>query len=352
MYKRQGITYTPFGNARGDAYYYDNAAIPSISSTVNQPTPETTTGRISATAGVTVSYPWVARSANATHTIEPIGQALYTQANISQRAMPDEDSRSLVFDDTNLFEVQKFSGSDRIETGGRANAGVQYTFQNNDGGYARFLLGQHYQLAGQNAYAETGSITENVVINGVAQQQTQAVFSPVSGLQKSQSDYVLGAYISPVSTFRLMSQSRFDESSLALRREDFFVSTNYGPIAATAIYTYSSSDPYFGLVTPQQEVIGSLGLKLTDYWSLIGTLRYDLRNDRVLTDSVALKYADDCFAITTTYQETFIQNPALGLQNDRSVMVRLELKNLGGVNYHTTSTDYALGTGAPLTRTP
>ena len=72
-------------------------------------------------------------------------------------------------------------------------------------------------------------------------------------------------------------------------------------------------------------------------------MRYDLRNKDVLTDSFALKYADDCFALTTTYQETFIQNVALGLQNDRSVMLRFELKNLGGLNYKTSSVDYTFG---------
>lgn len=334
-----GISYTPFGDLRGDAYYYDNAVNPAT----NQATPNTSFGRVVGTAGVTVSYPWVASSAGATHTIEPIGQALYTEASVHQSVMPDEDSRSLIFDDTNLFAIQKFSGTDRIETGTRANVGLQYTFQSNDGGYARFLLGQHYQLGGQNAYAEAGSITENVTINGVATTQTTPVFSPVSGLQKSQSDYVLGAYFAPVSAFRLLSQSRFDENSLALRREDVFASVNYGPIQASAVYTYAGSDPASGFLDPQQEIIGSVGLKLTDRWSLLSSLRYDLRNDRVLTDSLALKYADDCFAVTTTYQETFIQNTQLGLQNDRSVMVRLELKNLGGVNYRTSTTDYTFG---------
>lgn len=339
-----GISYTPFGDLRGDAYYYENAVNPAT----NLATPDTTLGRVVGTAGVTVGYPWVASSGGATHTIEPIGQALYTEASVHQRVMPDEDSRSLIFDDTNLFEIQKFSGTDRIETGTRANAGLQYTFQSNDGGYARFLLGQHYQLGGQNAYTENGSITETVITNGVSSTQTpQSVFSPVSGLQHSRSDYVLGAYFAPVSAFRLLSQSRFDESSLALRREDLFGSVNYGPVTASAVYTYAASDPTFGLLDPQQEIIGSLGLKLTDRWSLLGSLRYDLRNDRVLTDSVALKYADDCFAVTTTYQETFIQNAALGLENDRSVMVRIELKNLGGVNYRTGSTDYTFGNNQP-----
>ena len=62
----------------------------------------------------------------------------------SSDGLPNEDAKSLIFDDTNLFEVDKFSGYDRIETGTRANVGLQYTFQANGGGYARILAGQSY----------------------------------------------------------------------------------------------------------------------------------------------------------------------------------------------------------------
>ncbi len=79
--------------------------------------------------GATVSYPWVANTASASHIIEPIGQIVVHQESLPQRQFPDEDAQSLVFDDTNLFNTSKFSGLDRIETGTTANVGVQYTFQ-------------------------------------------------------------------------------------------------------------------------------------------------------------------------------------------------------------------------------
>ena len=330
-----GITYTPMGSIRGDAYYLDNVINPQTGANIQD---ETVTRGI-ATGGVTVSYPWIASGLGASHTIEPIGQVLYSQAKVSQRALPNEDSRSVVFDDTNLFEIQKFSGTDRIETGTRVNAGVQYTFQSNSGGYARFLAGQHYQLSGENAYSDPGQITETV--NGLATQRY--LFSPSSGLQNDRSDYVLGAYFAPNSIFRLLSQTRFAETDLGVRREDLFASVNYGPLLASAVYTYAAADPLLGVGTAQSDVTGTLGLKLTDRWSLLGSMRYDIDAKNILTDSVALKYADDCFVLTTTYQETFITNAALGLTNDRSVMFRFELKNLGGANYKTSVLDHTFG---------
>ncbi len=330
-----GITYTPFGSVRGDAYYLDNAINPQSGATIT----DETVVRGLATGGVTVSYPWIASGLGASHTIEPIGQVLYSQAKVSQRALPNEDARSVVFDDTNLFEIQKFSGTDRVETGTRVNAGIQYTFQSNQGGYARFLAGQHYQLSGENAYSSPGQVTD--IVSGVP--TSRYLFSPSSGLQNDRSDYVLGAYFAPNSIFRLLSQTRFDEQDLGVRREDLFASVNYGPIMASAVYTYAAADPLLGIDKAQSDVTATLGLKLTDRWSVIGAMRFDIDAKSILTDSIALKYADDCFVLTTTYQETFITNSALGLTNDRSVMVRFELKNLGGLNYKTSVLDHTFG---------
>ena len=105
---------------------------------------------------MTIAYPWVANTAGGSHVIEPIGQIIARQATVRQDNLPNEDAQSLVFDDTNLFEVTKFSGYDRIETGTRANVGLQYTFQSNGGGYARVLAGESFQLAGDNPYTNPG----------------------------------------------------------------------------------------------------------------------------------------------------------------------------------------------------
>ena len=334
-----GISYTPFGDLRGDVYYLDNVVNPASGATISG---ETVTRGL-ATGGLTVDYPWIAGSSVGAHTIAPIGQVLYSQARVSQRALPNEDARSVVFDDTNLFEIQKFSGTDRVETGARANVGVQYTFQANSGGYARILAGQHFQLSGDNAYSNPGTVQETV--NGVT--TNRFVFSPSSGLQNDRSDYVLGAYFAPNAMFRILSQSRFAESDLGLRREDLFASVNYGPVTASAVYTYAAADPLLGIDKAQSDITGTLGLKLTDRWSVLGTMRYDIDARSILTDSVALKYADDCFVLTTTYQETFLNNAALGLKEDKTLSFRVEFKNLGGANYKTSVLDQTFGENQP-----
>ncbi len=333
-----GITYTPFANLRGDIYQFNNFTDPEsvvvdpVTGLVTNSTavPDDTTVRGIAAGGATVAYPWVANTAAATHIIEPIGQIIARQESVTQRRLPDEDARSLIFDDTNLFEVSKFSGLDRTELGTRVNTGVQYTFQDNNGGYARLLAGQSFHLSGDNVYANPGRDDAG-----------NFIYSPKSGLETSKSDYVLGAYIAPAESFRLISQSRFDEDSLDLRREDVAVQVLYGPVVMSAAYAYTAADPELGLNTDQQDVYTTGLIQLTDNWSIGGGLRYDIDAQRILQDSLQLKYADECFVLTATYSELFFNSATI--DDDRTLMLRFEFKHLGEFAYRTDTLDFAFG---------
>jgi LPS-assembly protein len=336
MIDRIGITYTPFANLRGDVIQFNNYSDPlapdPIAEFVNPTLEDDVVTAGVASTGATISYPWVATSASGAHTIEPIGQIIVRTAANQQRGLPNEDAQSLIFDDTNLFAIDKFSGYDRTETGTRANVGIQYTFQANTGGYARLLAGQSFQLAGENPYAGPGSIgvvdpeNPSVISN-------QFLFNPYSGLETNSSDYVLGAYISPIDAFRLASQTRFDEDTLALRREDLNVAASLGPAFSSATYTYVSGEPEFGFQSARQDVSGSLGLRVTDNWSVLGQIRYDIDADYLLSDAVQLRYADECFVLTATYAEQYYENE--DLDKDRTIYLTFEFKHLGLVGYKT-----------------
>lgn len=333
-----GITYTPFANLRGDVYQYNNFTDPGSVAvdpvtgavTASTLTAEDTTVRGVAAGGVTVAYPWIAHTNSASHIVEPIGQIIARQNNLTQRRLPDEDARSLVFDDTNLFEVSKFSGYDRTELGTRANVGLQYTFQANDGGYARLLAGESFHLAGDNVYANPGRDDDG-----------RFVYSPVSGLETSRSDYVLGAYIAPNESFRLISQSRFDQEDFSLRREDAAAQFLYGPLFASASYAYTSAEPQLGLLNAQQDVYGLLLLRLTDLWSVGAGARYDIDAGQLLQDSFQLKYSDDCLVLTATYSEVSYNNATI--TDDRTLLLRLEFKHLGDFQYKTNALDFNFG---------
>jgi LPS-assembly protein len=331
-----GISYTPFGELRGDVYQLNDYHDPIVDDIEG----DRTVARGVATGGVTVSYPWVANTAGASHVIEPIGQVVARQASVTQDRLPNEDAKSIVFDDTNLFEADKFSGFDRIETGTRANVGMQYTFQSYGGGYTRVLAGQSFHLSGDNAFADNGVDPDGV-----------PVFSPLSGLQQDKSDYVLGFYAAPIDILKIISQSRFDEDDLDLRRADISARFALGPLTTQATYSFQDSTLFRDLLgnklninEDQQDIIGSVGLKISDRWTVFGAIRYDLDEGERLTDSIQLRYGDECFAVSLSYNETFIVDRARDLNEDQTVMVRFELKNLGEYKYRTNVLDHVYGT--------
>ncbi len=301
-----GEIVTPFAQARGDVYNTTGFDDP-ISS--NAPENGTTALRGSALAGVEYRYPFVKHTEDATHVIEPIAQVIARPSIKDQGDIPNEDARSLVFDDTLLFDIDKFSGYDRIETGTRANVGVQYSVTANSGWNARFVAGESYQLAGENS------------------------FSQDTGLSKSRSDYVAGAYLDFSNNLQLVSQVRFDQQDLEVERNDLGVNAAYGPFLGSVNYVNAKAQPSLGFFDDRQEIAGVGAIKLADNWTLFGDMRYDLDNDLIIRDSIGLKYSDECFMLSVAYVETNVTDG--DIKPSQSVLVRYDLLTLGGTSSRT-----------------
>ena len=229
-----GQVWTPFGNVRGDVYSWTDARDPNNPANLIE---DDTIIRGTGQAGMLYSFPFVAHSGWASHVFEPTAQVIVRPNRIDQRRTPDEDARSLVFDDTLLFDIDRFSGYDRLETGTRANVGIQYTLQGNNGLYARAVFGQSLHLSGDNAFADPGQTVGTDPITGL--QQRRQTSRRKAAFRTDRSDYVAGLYLSPFSGINLVAQGRFDENDWTLRRQDSYLQANYGPLLAQVGYTYT-----------------------------------------------------------------------------------------------------------------
>lgn len=294
-----GQTFTPFAQLRGDVYKTTSFDDPIF----GDPQDATTALRASAMVGLEYRMPFVKHTENATHVIEPIGQIIARPDIGDQGEIPNEDARSLVFDDTLLFDTDKFSGYDRIETGTRANVGVQYSVSAANGWNARVVAGQSYQIAGDNSFTDG------------------------SGLETTESDYVAGAYIDFASNLQLVSQVRVDEDSHQINRHDLQLTGGYGPFSASANYVNAKAQPDLGFDEDREEVIGSAAIKLANHWTLFGDLRYDLENDDFIRNGVGLKYADECFILSVAYSETNVEDD--DIQPDKKILIKYNLLTLG-----------------------
>jgi LPS-assembly protein len=336
-----GQVWTPFAYARGDVISYANARDPDTLALI----PDDTVARGIGAVGLLYSYPFVAHTALGSNVIEPTAQIIARPNRVDQRRLPDEDAKSLVLDDTLLFDVDKFSGYDRFETGTRANLGLQYTFQTNSGFYARTVFGQSIHLSGENPYVDPGLDPSGLATcNVVTLVNCPTNFSPVSGLQTNRSDYVAGLYVTPFAGLNLIAQGRFDEKDWSLQRQDTLLNASYGPISGSVGYTYTAYDPLLGVTNvAQQDLTSSLSLRLTNNWSISGAMRYDIDARFRIQDSLTLRYADECFVLTATYIETFVENTLLDLRPDRTLMLRFELKHLGEFNTKTDTLNHVFG---------
>jgi LPS-assembly protein len=337
-----GQTWTPFANLRGDIYSYTDTR-----DATGAPLPSDTLAYASGTAGLTYAYPFVTHTANASHVVAPTVQVVSRHmSKVDQKLLPNEDAKSIIFDDGLLFDVRKTSGYDLSDVGTRVNAGAQYTFQTNSGFSARGVLGQSFHVAGNNVFASPGNDLTSSTPGAI----TTTAFSPSSGLETTRSDYVAGVYVTPMKNLSLVAQGRFDDKDFSLRRQDTLVSTAIGPLTLQALYTYQHSDPLLNIAEDQHDLMGTIGLKLTDYWSIMGQVRYDLDAKMRIQDTIQLRYADECFVLTASYQETFVANTALNIVPDKTVMLRFELKNLGDFNYKTDTTSFlSRGDNQPAT---
>jgi LPS-assembly protein len=217
----------------------------------------------------------------------------------------------LVLDDTLLFDIDKFSGYDKIETGTRTNIGVQYTAQANSGGHLRAVAGESIQLAGSNP------------------------FDPNSGLGTTNSDYVLGLYVAPNANLHFVSQSLFDSSSLQLKREDFGGSFTSGATTLAANYALDRTGSNLSVPGQTQELLASANLKLSENWSALASARYDIDNKLFVTDSLGVRWANECAGLSVTYSESRVTEQ--DIQPDHTILVRLDLKYLGGTSFKTDS---------------
>jgi len=308
-----GEKWTPFVSMRADVAALSIDPQPGVS---NFLTPgDSTIARVMPAVGLEYRYPFIDAQSWGTQTIEPIAQLIVRPDETSIGRLPNEDAQSLIFDDSNLFSVNKFSGWDRVEGGTRANVGVQYTAQFNKAGFVNVLFGQSYQLFGQNSFAVADNVNTGLT----------------SGLETPVSDYVARIAYQPDNIYTFISRFLFDHETFEARRIELEGRANFDRITLTALYGNYAAQPEIGFLERRQGIVGTVNLKLTQNWSLVGGARYDLEAHQINQHRIGIGYIDDCFAISVNYSTDY--NYSGTTTTDQKVMVVINLRTLGGTSF-------------------
>ena len=99
------------------------------------------------------------------------------------------------------------------------------------------------------------------------------------------------------------------------------------PDSGSVVYANLDAQPALGIPADREEIQGSGTLRLAQNWYLVGNMRYDIEGSQRISDALGIKYADDCFALTVTYEETFVRDR--DIEPDEAVLVKFEFKHLG-----------------------
>ena len=329
-----GMSWTPFGFVRGDV------ALPQLSMNggpFNQflsnfiDTNDQTLTRGMTGAGMTWRYPFLGQLGGTTHVIEPVAQIITRPNETGIRQFPNEDAISLIYDDSNLFSVDKFTGYDRVEGGTRANVGLNYTMQFDGGGTINALVGQSYQLAGMNSFSQFSLSRTGLE----------------SGLDTARSDYVGRIQYTPSSGWSVLARGRFDVSSYEAKTLEVQSAYSFNSyIAATVAWARYLPQPLLGIFNTRNGFVTGITVRPDPKWWASATLSFDVaRYQRdngfpqvggsdpwpsVPGFSIGAGYKDECTTIGVTYSNVSGSSQGITTGRAQTVMLRLELRTLGG----------------------
>jgi LPS-assembly protein len=317
-----GQIFTPFAILRVDAIDASISNQPGVSNFL--PTGDTTALRVMPTVGLEYRYPFINVQPWGTTTLEPIAQVIIRPNETYAGKLPNEDAQSMSFDASNLFSVNKFSGYDRVEGGGRANVGVQATTQFDRGGSVKVLFGQSYQLFGLNSFAVADSTNTGVD----------------SGLATSRSDYVASLAYSPNRTYTVSTRARIDEATGNVSRFEAEGRASFDRWSVSLMYGNYAPQAELGYLTRREGLLGTGSIKLASNWVVTGGARWDLEANKINQYTVGAGYVDDCFVLGVNYVTSYnyVTNLSTPPVLSHSFMFQIGLRTIG----NTTS---ASGTG-------
>jgi LPS-assembly protein len=338
-----GIRVEPFLQARGDLFSVTNStlytfgvtpatiAAKSNSTVLNYGTAyaiatpgEDSIGRGLVQAGANVSWPFIRNFGSTSVILEPMAQVIVAPLLGVNPYIPNEDSVSFEYDETNLFALNRFPGADLVESGQRINLGARATADWGDGREISFIVGRTFRA------------------------EPDPAFDTASGLAGASSDWVTAINFNPVSWFSAYTRERLDANTFAIRRDDTGVNFSVGPDSLSLRYSYNISGYNITAVAPNPSVVDGVTLPLnyvsttsptqdatisgqiflTKHWGVGANVTRDLQENIFPVAQFDLIYQDECIRLDVLYNHDQTFGTTIGTSN--AITFRITLATLGG----------------------
>ena len=306
----QEVTLTAY--SRSDIYHTDDVLRTLTASYRGRPG---WTWRGVAALAADVRWPFVGDFLGGTQRLTPRVQVVATPAT-KNLSIPNEDSRSIDLEDSNLFALNRFSGYDRWEDGSRATYGIEWAYDRPRFAI-RTVVGQSYRLTAKPSILPEGT-----------------------GLSGRLSDIVGRTTLRYGRFVELAHRFRLDKDSFAIRRNEIDATLGTRKTYATVGYLRLNRnvDPTIEDLRDREEIRLGGRIQFAKYWSVFGSTVIDLTGRREDSLSMAdgydpvrhrvgLLYDDDCIALGLTWRRDYDQTG--DARRGNSFLLRLALKNLG-----------------------
>lgn len=313
----QGLTglgqqFTLTALARGDVYHSDDNLLTSNLIYRGNPGWET---RASATAALDVKWPFAGQIFGGTQVLTPRFQVVATPQTRNIE-IPNEDSRAIDLEDSNLFALNRFAGYDRIEDGARFTYGLEWQFTRPNLA-VNTIIGQSYRLTSE-----------------------PVIFPDGTGLTNRTSDIVGRTQVRFGDLVRFTHRYRLDKDSLAIRRNEIDAMLGNRRTYAEAGYLRLNRDIGSGFedLRDREELRVGGRIQIDDNWSIFGSGVFDLTSTREdpsstsdgfepLRTRLGIAYSDDCIEIGVTWRRDYVDNG--DAERGNTFLFRIALRNLG-----------------------
>ena len=282
---------------RGDLYRVDDHVIPGRSGAFTG-----TTGRVHPEAAFEWRYPFVRRHEGVSELFEPITSLVVSPYGGNLVKIPNEDSREIEFDETNLFTGRRFAGLDRVETGPRLNYGLRWGVFGDQGGSTSVLFGQSVRA------------------------RDDSTFAKGTGLENHLSDLVGRINVKPLKHMNLDYRTRIDKDNFRPLRSE--VGAGIGPRAFAVGVSYLFFDTAADSEIPTLEQLSlNATSQISRNWRFNFASLQDLQSNDLRALLLNATYEDECFIFAATARRSFFYDR--DLKPDDSVVFRLTFKTLG-----------------------
>ncbi|QGN53696.1 LPS-assembly protein LptD [Novosphingobium sp. Gsoil 351] len=306
-----GIDATLTGLVRGDVYHSDENLRTATAAYRGTPGWQ---ARGVALAAIDVKYPLVGGFLGGTQILTPRVQ-IVASPPIDNFDIPNEDSRAIELEDTNLFALNRFPGYDRVEDGNRITYGLDWLWERLEWRVSS-TVGQSYRLTDK-----------------------PTIFPNGTGLTSRTSDIVGRTQVRYREFVSLTHRFRLDKDGFAVRRNEFDATIGSHKTYLELGYLRLNRDiAAFEDLQDREELRLAGRVAFAKYWSVFGSGVFNLtdRNEdpsftsdgfEPLRTRLGVAYNDECLEMSFTYRRDFVSTG--DARKGNSFIVRLALKNLG-----------------------